>query len=119
MESLKLHTATKPHLRFRSSYHNERENESTASNRSISSNDSESAYYRSKSTIDNYNINNVNYVPAKYSNRAKPGTARYKLLQDLYHSKLADIINGNGPEDINAEYDNYQIQVHFLVCNDF
>lgn len=74
-------------------------NSARSNNSSLTSNGANgSSYGTAKTEMEIINVNNANYIPSKHSNHSlRPDSARYKLLQDLRHTNLTNMIN-DSPE---------------------
>ncbi|XP_037806960.1 probable E3 ubiquitin-protein ligase bre1 isoform X2 [Lucilia sericata] len=75
-------------------------NSARSNNSSLTSNGAHgSLHTAAKTDLEIINVNNPNYVPSKHSaNTVRPDSARYRLLQDLRHTNLTNLVNGS--EDV-------------------
>lgn len=88
------HSRKKKHLHMETS----NINSARSNNSSVTSNGaSGSLHGAAKTDMEIINVNNPNYVPSKHSSTldsVRPDSARYRLLQDLRHTNLTNLVNG-------------------------
>lgn len=78
-------------------------NSARSNNSSLTSNGANSSSLQgaAKTELEIINVNNPNYVPSKHSAPAvRPDSARYRLLQDLRHTNLSNLINSSAEDAI-------------------
>lgn len=101
-------------------------NSARSNNSSLTSNGANSSLQgAAKTELEIINVNNPNYVPSKHSAPAvRPDSARYRLLQDLRHTNLSNLINSSAEDAIEinrrqAEVFLWDIKYIFYVINIF
>ncbi|XP_046810567.1 repetitive organellar protein [Lucilia cuprina] len=75
-------------------------NSACSHNSSLTSNGAHgSLHAAAKTDMEIINVNNPNYLPSKHSGQTvRPDSARYRMLQDLRHTNLTNLVNGS--EDV-------------------
>lgn len=70
-------------------------NSARSNNSSLTSNGANGSLHgAAKTDMEIINVNNPNYIPSKHSSHSvRPDSARYRLLQDLRHTNLTNLVN--------------------------
>lgn len=70
-----------------------------------------------KTEMEIINVNNPNYVPSKYSGQTiRPDSARYRLLQDLRHTNLTNLLNSSAEDAMEINRRQAEV-ICFLDCS--
>lgn len=90
-------------------------NSARSNNSSVTSNGNiDGPHSTNKTDMEIINVNNPNYVPSKHSGQTiRPDSARYRLLQDLRHTNLTNLLNSNNDDAM--EINRRQAEVIFVL----